>query len=142
MRSRKMIMKKFLKIFLIGQVMTKPPLWDYRLPLKDRNRTIRENRWLEIYEAFRGQEKDELYDALLNVNDGDITVKHKFGPRDKHCNHWIIEVIPEIRNKLLEKDRVYLGWSSCIVRDHIRILRCYKSQKFGHHSLWPLRRSP
>lgn len=76
--------------------------------------------------------RDDLTDALLNVNDGDIIVKHKFGPRDKHYNHWVIEVIPEIRNKLIEQERVYLGWSSCIVRDHIRILRCYKCQKFGH----------
>lgn len=49
---------------------------------------------------------------------------------------WVVEVTPKIRQFIMRDtiSRVFLSWASCPVRDHLRLNRCYKCQKFGHHS--------
>lgn len=54
-----------------------------------------------------------------------LIVKYKFGPKDKHYSHWVIETSPGIRTKPLEQDGIFVGWSSCVIKDHIRLIRCY-----------------
>lgn len=44
----------------------------------------------------------------------------------------VIEVPPDVRGKLLRQGRIYLGWSSCRVMDHLRILQCFRCLGFGH----------
>jgi len=44
----------------------------------------------------------------------------------------VIEVSPSIRLSLLSQGRIYLGWSSCRVTDHVRVLQCFKCLAFGH----------
>lgn len=67
----------------------------------------------------------------MEVNIDDINPKFKIGPKDKLYNHWIVEVTPEIRKRMLDAGRVYIGWASCYVKDHVRVLRCFKCQKFS-----------
>ncbi|CAG9818744.1 unnamed protein product [Phaedon cochleariae] len=64
--------------FLINLVMARPPLWDSRLPLKDRSKTIRDNLWLEVYEAFGEQEHlsvSVLIKKWRNLRDTYVRVK-------------------------------------------------------------------
>lgn len=44
----------------------------------------------------------------------------------------MIEVDPWVRKQLLAKGRIYIEFASCRDEDHIRVLRCYKCQKYGH----------
>jgi hypothetical protein len=47
---------------------------------------------------------------------------------------YIIETSPQYRTQLLKNDLVFVGWSACRIRDHLRIPRCYKCQVLGHMS--------
>ncbi|CAG9822127.1 unnamed protein product [Phaedon cochleariae] len=60
-----------------------------------------------------------------------IEVKAKFGPRDKSLNHWVIETTPDTRAILLDKSLIYIGWSACTVKDHVRVVRCFKVKNSG-----------
>jgi len=39
-----------------------------------------------------------------------------------------------VRAKLFSTSRIYLGFSSCAVKDHVRVRHCYKCLAFGHLS--------
>ncbi|CAG9825842.1 unnamed protein product [Phaedon cochleariae] len=72
-------------------------------------------------------------DLDLPENDPDEVIsKYKFGDRNSTTCTWVIECKPNIRNIILNRKKLYLGWSACPVRDHVRILRCFKCQGFGH----------
>lgn len=76
--------------------------------------------------------KEEISNMMEGEYKNDFDVKFKFGPRGKHYSHWILEASPDVRKALLTQERVYIGWSSCIIKDHVRIIQCFKCQKFGH----------
>ncbi|EFN65037.1 hypothetical protein EAG_01181, partial [Camponotus floridanus] len=38
----------------------------------------------------------------------------------------------DLRIRILNQARIYLGWSSCRVADHVQILQCYRCLSFGH----------
>ncbi|CAL7940834.1 unnamed protein product [Xylocopa violacea] len=51
---------------------------------------------------------------------------------DKSRKNVIVEVSPEIRNKLVSQGKIYFGYEACKVEDYISILQCYKCMKFNH----------
>jgi len=84
-------------------------------------------------------ERDKFIESLIKQNlDGERL-------REPRLIYWspgtsrrgasaVIEVTPEVRNSLLSQERVYLGWTSCRVSDHLHITQCYKCLGFGHIS--------
>ncbi|CAG9822168.1 unnamed protein product [Phaedon cochleariae] len=62
----------------------------------------------------------------------EVKAHFKFGKRDAQYVTWIIECDHEMRTDILERGRLYLGWVACQVRDHVRIVRCYNCQNYGH----------
>lgn len=61
------------------------------------------------------------------------TINYKSGKRvAKSCN-YVIEVPPHDRKALIiTKDRVFINWSSCPVRDLTLVTRYFKCQQYGH----------
>ena len=44
----------------------------------------------------------------------------------------VIEVAPTVRNDLIRQGRIFLGYGSCRVDDHVGFTQCYKCASFGH----------
>lgn len=58
----------------------------------------------------------------------------KIGPQNKNHIHWVIECSGEMRNAVINKERIYVEWTSCRARDYVNVARCYKCQGLGHIS--------
>jgi len=88
----------------------------------------------------REMTKDEIRRDLIHQNlDGeenpDIKVVYLYTPiGGSSVTRCVIEVPPNVRAKLFSTSRIYLGFSSCAVKDHVRVRHCYKCLAFGHLS--------
>jgi hypothetical protein len=47
----------------------------------------------------------------------------------------LIEVDEQTYESLLSVSRIFIGWDSCRVYQHIDILRCFKCNQFGHMAI-------
>ncbi|KAG8233306.1 hypothetical protein J437_LFUL013776 [Ladona fulva] len=96
-----------------------------------------------LFSIDRNTKDEELKDNLYNQNlkDSGIT-KEKFmdgfkysftkGRRDsKYCNR-VFQVTPEIRETLINKDKIYAGWESHYIKDFTGLTWCYRCQGYGH----------
>lgn len=75
---------------------------------------------------------DKLQDCSLEKFLTSIKLSHKSGKKDAETCNYIVEVSALIRKALITKDRVFVNWSSCPVRDFTLVTRCYKCQQYGH----------
>lgn len=75
---------------------------------------------------------DKLQGSTVESFLSSINLSHKSGKKDSESCNYIIEVTPAIRKALISKERVFVNWSSCPVRDFTLVTRCYKCQQYGH----------
>lgn len=96
---------------------------------------------LQIYDVPRETEESEILSSIRKQNlDGmtpakvaeEICLAFKTGPKTGETVNWVIEATPEMRETLLKKGKLYIGWRSCRVADFAEATRCFKCQSFGH----------
>lgn len=114
----------------------------------------KKNPVIMIYGVEQGDEEDmlrELYERNVQPNEiseeeflKGMNVRHKMKMRSaqgrndarnreiERKENWIIECEPRIRNLLRRKDRVFLGWESCQIKDYVDVPRCFKCHRYGH----------
>lgn len=87
----------------------------------------------EVLECLYEQNISDKYPHVLRDNFlSSIKLSHKSGRRDSsHCN-FILELPADIRNMIIQQERVFINWTSCPVRDFTIVTRCYKCQQYGH----------
>lgn len=73
-------------------------------------------------------------DITLKEFKKDFKAVHKYKKRDDRDNRetLVIECMAKIRNVIRQRDRLYIGWQSCGIKDFNPLVRCYKCQSFGH----------
>lgn len=83
--------------------------------------------------------KEEIFSAIISQNGDDLEefsnckFEIKFEKADRRGTKFVVaEVEPKLFKKLMELRRVCLGYSSCPIKDRIRVMRCYKCNQFGH----------
>lgn len=88
---------------------------------------------MEVFTCLYNQNlAGKLQDCSLETFLSSIKLSHKSGKKDADTCNFIIEVSAQIRKALICKDRVFVDWSSCPVRDFTLVTRCYKCQQYGH----------
>lgn len=70
----------------------------------------------------------------LNGLDENCRSDIKFVTKLKHHNNidLVIEVTPELRKLFLQKGYLFIGWKKSYVKDHLRIVKCFKCCGYGH----------
>lgn len=66
----------------------------------------------------------------LNASVADIKIVTKL--KYKSLFNVIIEVTPSLFSIIMQKGYLYVGWSKCMVMEHINMSRCFKCCKYGH----------
>lgn len=74
-------------------------------------------------------------DLTLDQFQDEFQCVHKFGHKtDRTRKHWVVECSARVRNEVRRKERLYVGWQCCRVKDYNPLVRCYQCQAFGHVS--------
>lgn len=98
-----------------------------------------------IYDVGKELNNDEVRQEIFSKNfEGseisaedlkkEFEVRHRY--RDersggKKC-HIVVECSVRVRNWLRGKDRIFVEWQSCRVKDYVDVARCFKCQRYGH----------
>lgn len=87
----------------------------------------------EVFKCIYEQNlADTLQDTTCDKFMSSIKLSHKSGKKDSGTCNYIIEVPAIVRKALITRDRVFVNWSSCPVRDFTLVTRCFKCQQYGH----------
>lgn len=92
---------------------------------------------LRVRDIPTGLDKQQFISDLVrqNLSGADassVRLVYWFPTKAQRSASAIIEVSSTIRTELMSQGRVYLGWSSCRVMDHLHVLQCFKCLGFGH----------
>lgn len=94
---------------------------------------------MSIFNVPSDIDAKDLANEIITQNDlpssSYIVPSFKFGPRNKHFSHWVVEVNAATRKDLLAKSKLYLNWHSCNVEDRINLTKCFNCQGYGHTAL-------
>lgn len=93
---------------------------------------------LLVFGIPKDMEKDSIREHFIDQNLGgvenpEVKVVYVFPPfTDSTVTKCVLEVPPDVRTKLLAVSRIYLGFSSCSFKDHVKVKQCYRCLAFGH----------
>ncbi|KAI5711527.1 hypothetical protein M8J75_001080 [Diaphorina citri] len=69
--------------------------------------------------------------SQLSVPTGEIHCHHNYKTKDGSIT-WVLEVSPSVRQLMLSRKRIFLGWRCCRVSNHMRITLCFKCLAYGY----------
>lgn len=79
---------------------------------------------------------DNLSNKIVQQNKlNDVVKELKIVYKSKVKNNkfnLIIECDDRTHEYLLKQESIFVGWMRCLVQEDLRIIRCYKCQKYGH----------
>ena len=89
-----------------------------------------------MYDVSRNATKENLQAALAQnelEGEGEVQFLFQTGPReDTEKCHWVVEVTPRARTRLLNTGRFFYEFTSHRVKDFVVATRCMKCMKYGH----------
>ena len=59
-------------------------------------------------------------------------IKFRTGNKGREVTNHVMEVTGEVRTRLLQRGRIFIGLRACRVEDFKGVSRCYRCQRFGH----------
>lgn len=105
----------------------------------------KKNPRLMIYDVDSPEDENEMvediYDQNVNKDFIDLPtfkqefkIVHKYKKRDQKDTRvaLVVDCTARVRNEIRRRDRVYVGWQSCRLKDYNPLVRCFKCQQYGH----------
>ncbi|GIX70123.1 hypothetical protein CDAR_312591 [Caerostris darwini] len=87
----------------------------------------------QLVEGLRKQ----FIDTEVSLEE-DFTVKHHY--QTKRGVNWIVEINPQIFERVIKTKKLSLGWERIGFKEYVRPSQCYKCGKFGHTRPAPKKR--
>lgn len=92
-----------------------------------------------VEEEYIEETNEVILEALKEQNKLDISDKTTFEvyskykqKNKKNSGVIILTVDPPLKNKMLELQKLNIGWRSCIVQEYFQIIRCFNCARYGH----------
>jgi len=97
-----------------------------------------------VYDVRKDLTDEEISEEVFSKNmrghmtkeefNEEFQVKHKYkdARSEGRLNNLVVECSVRVRNMLRDKERIFIEWQSCRVKDYIDVPRCFKCQKHGH----------
>lgn len=79
-----------------------------------------------LISAIRKQ-NDKLFDETSEIQ---IADKKKMRGKDLHTAVLTVDV--NTFKRVLTAGKIFIGWNSCKIYEHIEVMRCFKCNQFGH----------
>lgn len=115
-----------------GLIVEKPKKRLPRLMIYDVEQT--DNDDIIVEDIFTQNYEDSEIDKEVFKNEFRCVHKYKRkDPNDTRTN-WVVECSARVRNLMRLRDRIYIGWQSCRLKDYNPLVRCFKCQSYGHTS--------
>lgn len=110
------VINKFGNKFSVSE----PKKFNPRMLIKNVNKNITHNDSIvqEICGNFENLEQDDIKIVTKIVR--------------KYTQNIVIEVSPTTRKLIMSKGYIFVGWEKYYVDDYVRVLRCYRCQRYGH----------
>jgi hypothetical protein len=93
---------------------------------------------IKIMGVYDKTTKEDLLTSIRSQNDcisEDATVEIiKIDKSRKFKDNYniIVEIDPKTYGKIMEVNKLNIGWNRCRVLDHIYVIRCFKCEQYGH----------
>ncbi|XP_028145851.1 uncharacterized protein LOC114339398 [Diabrotica virgifera virgifera] len=93
-----------------------------------------------IYDVSSSAKEEDVIEDIRSQNFENMTeeqfaegfkIRFKTGPRGRATVHYVAEVSPDIRNRLI-RNRIHIGFSAVNAKDYIVVAKCMKCQDLGH----------
>ncbi|KAK9721689.1 hypothetical protein QE152_g20785 [Popillia japonica] len=76
--------------------------------------------------------RDALEKCVGFVNDGDIRVV-SVRPNQYGNQNATVVARANVAKELIKRRRIKIGWTECLVRPRVNIVRCFRCLEFGHY---------
>jgi len=101
--------------------------------------------FIMVYDVRKDLTEEEIREEIFSKNvqeshikreefDEEFKVKHRYrdSRSEGRLSNLVVECSVRVRNMLRDKERIFIEWQSCRVKDYIDVPRCYKCQRHGH----------
>lgn len=95
-----------------------------------------------LYAVDSSYKEEDLVETIHQQNFEDIPkeditnhlkVRFRTGPRDKSFVHFVVEVSPILRRRIINNNnKLYIGFMCVNVKDYLVVAKCNKCQDLGH----------
>lgn len=91
---------------------------------------------VKIVGIHEENDDENLLERIITQNKlettlSDLKVVHTSKPIKKRYN-LTMECTHQLRDVLLKRENIFVGWMRCKVYEDLKIIRCYNCQKYGH----------
>ncbi|XP_076398048.1 uncharacterized protein LOC143266329 [Megachile rotundata] len=111
-----------------------PQLRNIGLKIKGKNK-LRPNMLIRNFPTnIPFAEATKVIAEAINIekDNNEIRILTEYVNRYKRYKSIVLEVTPQIRQRMLVHNRLYINYESCRIEDYIRVLQCFKCLKFNH----------
>ena len=78
--------------------------------------------------------EEEVINCIKKAVGEEATIKCKMKPSFAGMQMATVRMKKKLADVLIEKRRIRIGWTNCVIKSRINVLKCYKCLGFGHIS--------
>jgi len=104
----------------------------------------KQNPNIVIYDVDKDCSRDELKEDFIEKNlpwstsqercdlEQAVNFKYSFKSKNDRMVNWVVQLPGSHFHKIINAERVFMGWKTYRIKEYINIVRCFKCHGYGH----------